>query len=132
MSDLQVVLIVLGSFIIVAVVIYNWMQERKLRNEVVADFIVPDKDVLTDDFHIDVDAYMIDSDLAEVTEKIKHFADTAPATNLSNKENLLRRISTPVDECFFRQSLVISSSARWSRYGPVRRRIRCPYSPFAL
>ena len=83
MSDLQVVLIVLGGFIIAAVVIYNWMQERKLRNEVAGDFIVPHRDVLADDFHIDADAYMIDRDLAEVTEKIKHFADTAPARNLS-------------------------------------------------
>ncbi len=83
MSDLQVVLIVLGGFIIAAVVIYNWMQERKLRNEVAGDFIVPHKDVLADDFHIDADAYMIDKELAEVTEKIKHFADTAPARNLS-------------------------------------------------
>lgn len=83
MSDLQVVLVVLGSFIIAAVVIYNWMQERKLRNEVAGDFIVPHKDVLADDFHIDADAYMIDRELAEVTEKAKHFEHTSSAKNLS-------------------------------------------------
>ena len=83
MSDLQVILIVLGGFFIAVVVIYNWMQERKLRNEVAGDFIVPNKDVLADDFHIDADAYMIDRDLAEVAEKIKHFADTATARNPS-------------------------------------------------
>jgi FtsZ-interacting cell division protein ZipA len=98
MSDLQVVLIVLGSFIIAAVVIYNWMQERKLRNEVAGDFIVPHKDVLADDFHIDADAYMIDRELAEVTEKIKHFADTAPARSLSETvaiEPIESRLSAP-------------------------------------
>lgn len=98
MSDLQVVLIVLGSFIIAAVVIYNWMQERKLRNEVAGDFIVPHKDVLADDFHIDADAYMIDRDLVEVTEKIKHFADTAPARSLSETvaiEPIESRLTAP-------------------------------------
>ena len=78
MSDLQVALIILGGFIIAAVVIYNWVQERKLRNEVTSDFIVPQKDVLADDFHIDADAYMIDKELAEVTEKAKHFEHSAP------------------------------------------------------
>ena len=79
MSDLQVALIILGGFIIAAVVIYNWVQERKLRNEVTGDFIVPQKDVLADDFHLDADAYMIDKELAEVTEKAKHFEHSAPA-----------------------------------------------------
>ena len=79
MSDLQVLLIILGGFIIAAVVIYNWMQERKLRNEVTSEFIVPQKDVLADDFHIDADAYMIDKELAEVTEKAKHFEHSVPA-----------------------------------------------------
>ena len=83
MSDLQVVLIVLGGFIIAGVVIYNWAQERKLRNEVASEFIVPQKDVLTDDFHIDADAFMIDKELAEITEKAKHFEHTSPAKNLS-------------------------------------------------
>ena len=83
MSDLQVVLIVLGGFIIAAVVIYNWQQERRLRNEVAGDFIVPQKDVLADDFHIDADAYMIDKELAEVTEKAKHFEHSAPTENTS-------------------------------------------------
>jgi FtsZ-interacting cell division protein ZipA len=69
MSDLQVGLIILGGFIIAGVVVYNWMQERKLRHEVTNEFIVPQKDVLADDFHINADAYMVDKELAEVTEK---------------------------------------------------------------
>jgi FtsZ-interacting cell division protein ZipA len=69
MSDLQVSLIILGALIIAGVVVYNWMQERKLRHEVTNEFIVPQKDVLADDFHIDADAYMVDKELAEVTEK---------------------------------------------------------------
>jgi FtsZ-interacting cell division protein ZipA len=83
MSDLQVALIVLGGFIIAGVVIYNWMQERKLRNQVASEFIVPQKDVLVDDFHIDADAYLIDKDLAEVTEKIRRFEHSVSAKNRS-------------------------------------------------
>lgn len=71
MSDLQAALIVLGIFVIAGVVVYNWVQERKLRKEVTSEFIVPQKDVLADDFHIDVDAYIVDKELAEVTEKFK-------------------------------------------------------------
>lgn len=73
MSDLQLALIILGAFIIGGVVIYNWLQEKKLRKEVTSDFIVPQKDVLADDFHIDTDAYLIDKEMAEVAQKSKHF-----------------------------------------------------------
>ena len=73
MSDLQLALIILGAFIIGGVLVYNWLQEKKLRKEVTSDFIVPQKDVLTDDFHINTDAYIIDKDMAEVTQKSKHF-----------------------------------------------------------
>jgi FtsZ-interacting cell division protein ZipA len=83
MSDLQVVLIILGALIIAAVVVYNWVQERKLRNEVTSDFIVPQKDVLADDFHINADAYIVDKELAEVTKKFNQTEHAAPAEVLS-------------------------------------------------
>ena len=73
MSDLQLALIILGALIIGGVVAYNWLQEKKLRQQITGDFIVPQKDVLSDDFHIDADAYIIDKELAEVTEKSKYF-----------------------------------------------------------
>ena len=73
MSDLLLVLIILGAIIIGGVLAYNWLQEKKLRKEVSNDFIVPQKDVLGDDFHINADAYVIDKDMAEVTKKSKQF-----------------------------------------------------------
>ncbi len=82
MSDLQIALIILGALIIAAVVIYNWMQERKLRKEVTSEFIVPQKDVLVDDFHINADAYIIDKEMAEVTQKARPFQNTIPAEQL--------------------------------------------------
>lgn len=78
MSDLQVALIILGVFIIAGVVVYNWMQERKLRKEVTSEFIVPQKDVLSEDFYIDTDAY-VEKELAEVTEKARSVKHSVPA-----------------------------------------------------
>jgi FtsZ-interacting cell division protein ZipA len=73
MSDLLLVLMILGAIIIGGVLVYNWLQEKKLRKEVSSDFIVPQKDVLSEDFHINADAYVIDKDMAEITQKSKHF-----------------------------------------------------------
>ncbi len=70
MSDLQVALITLGAFIISGVVVYNWMQERKLRKNITDDFLVPQKDVLTEDFYIDTDAY-VDKEFADIPNKIR-------------------------------------------------------------
>ena len=70
MSDLKIALIVLGALIIAGVLVYNWLQERKLRNEVSRDFIVPQKDVLAEDFYIDTDAF-VEKELAGVGNKTK-------------------------------------------------------------
>lgn len=79
MSDLQVALVILGLLIIAGVVAYNWMQERKLRKEVSSDFIVPQKDVLAEDFDMNADAYVVDKELAEVRDKAKRYLDSSSA-----------------------------------------------------
>jgi FtsZ-interacting cell division protein ZipA len=95
MSDLLIGLIILGALIIAGVVVYNWMQEKKLRKEVSSDFIVPQKDVLSEDFYIDTDAF-VEKELAEVGHKYnpsdsqtsKQAAETKNATfndNVFNK-----------------------------------------------
>lgn len=76
MSDLQIVLIILGAAIIAAVVIYNWLQERKLRENITDEFIVPQKDVLVEEFYVDTDA------LVE-----KEFADDVHKAEIVNKLN---------------------------------------------
>lgn len=87
MSDLQIVLIVVGGFIIAGVVVYNWLQERKLRENITEDFIVPQKDVLVEEFYIDTDA-LVD----------KEFADGVHKTELINKLNEVEHESTSVEE----------------------------------
>jgi FtsZ-interacting cell division protein ZipA len=87
MSDLQIVLIALGALIIAGVVFYNWMQERKLHENISGEFIVPQKDVLTEEFYIDADAF-IDKELADdpnktrIAEKLKHI-EPEPAPPLA-------------------------------------------------
>ncbi len=109
MSDLQVALIILGAFIIAGVVIYNWMQERKLRKQVTSEFIVPQKDVLAEDFYIDTDAY-VEKELGEVVEKIKlaghtRFSKPISETQTEDIQDTVEKNSkasqpmeTPVDE----------------------------------
>jgi FtsZ-interacting cell division protein ZipA len=90
MSDLLFVLIILGAIIIGGVLIYNWLQEKKLRKEVSSDFIVPKKDVLSDDFHIDTDAYLIDKELAEVTQKSKQLTQNTIPGEMQIADNELQ------------------------------------------
>lgn len=49
MSDLQLALLALGALIIIAVVVYNWWQERSLRAEAESRFQTPDHDILMQD-----------------------------------------------------------------------------------
>lgn len=81
MSDLQIVLIILGAMIIAAVVIYNWLQERKLRKNITEEFIVPQKDVLVEEFYIDTDAlvekeFEDDKHKAEIVDRLNADDDT--------------------------------------------------------
>jgi len=63
MNDLKLLLILLGALIIVAVIAFNWWQERRLKNETSQRFEVPKRDVLMDEFHIDTDAVLTDEDV---------------------------------------------------------------------
>ncbi len=115
MSDLQVGLIILGAFIIAGVVVYNWMQERKLRHEVTNEFIVPQKDVLADDFHINADAYMVDRELAEVTEKFKQNEHASAAKALDVPTVVGPRTKDFNDDVFAEAVEAQEASARESR-----------------
>jgi FtsZ-interacting cell division protein ZipA len=98
MSDLQVALVILGLLIIAGVVVYNWMQERKLRKEVSSDFIVPQKDVLAEDFDISADAYVVDKELAEVRDKAKRYLDNNSAEAFKDTISLANAITEPASQ----------------------------------
>jgi len=54
MSDLQILLIVIGALIIVAVLILNWWQERRFHQQVESNFSNLKSDALLDDPELDV------------------------------------------------------------------------------
>lgn len=56
MTDLQMALVALGAIIIVAVIFFNWWQERSLRNSVTEPFVEAKRDPLMDEFRLDTDA----------------------------------------------------------------------------
>ena len=91
MSDLQILLIIVGSFIIAGVIAYNYVQDRNLRNKITRDFVVPHEDVLTEDFHIDADAY-INKEQLETEENLSpnqlKKIDQAPELEIHSKENI--------------------------------------------
>lgn len=62
MSDLQIVLIVIGALIIFAVIVVNWWQERRFHQQVESSFSTLQSDALLDDPKLDA------SDLYEATE----------------------------------------------------------------
>jgi len=95
MSDLQVALVILGLLIIAGVVVYNWMQERKLRKEVSSDFIVPQKDILAEDFDINANTYVVDKELAEVRDKAKRYLDGSSAEAFKDTISLANAITDP-------------------------------------
>jgi len=77
MPDLQIILILLGFIIIAGVVVYNWRQEKQLRDTIRNDFLSPHKDVLTDDAETDV---LVDQTLeAETTIADIPLADEMPS-----------------------------------------------------
>ncbi len=76
MSDLQIALIILGAIIIVGVMVYNWLQEKKLQKGISEEFLVSRKDVLVEDFYIDADAFVE-----------REFANVATRTKITEKLN---------------------------------------------
>ena len=57
MTDLYLILIAFGIALVLAVLLYNWWQERKFRLEMASSFIEPKQDVLINDFVINTDAF---------------------------------------------------------------------------
>jgi FtsZ-interacting cell division protein ZipA len=90
MSDLQIVLVILGIFIIAGVVVYNWVQERKLRENISEDFILPQKDVLVEEFYIDTEAlvekeFANDVHKSELISKLNETTETKDESDTSDK-----------------------------------------------
>lgn len=88
MTDLQFFLLALGALIIVAVVLFNWWQEKKFLKASHEQYGNPKRDALMDDFHIDTDAVLDDK---QHTEKAFHANEPVSKTFASDAE---KNIST--------------------------------------
>jgi FtsZ-interacting cell division protein ZipA len=119
MTDLLFALILLGALIIASVVIYNMLQERKLRKEITSGFIVPRHDVLADNFSLDADAFAVEKEMAEITSKHEGFyakesssperlepsSDKMPTSEPSSSEYRFRESKVDFDFISSEQSL---------------------------
>jgi hypothetical protein len=89
MPDLQIVLILLGFIIVSGVVFYNWRQEKQLRDTIHNDFVVPQKDVLTEgvdaDFlsgqALDVEPHITDASIEDVVHSVEAVDIAVPETH---------------------------------------------------
>jgi FtsZ-interacting cell division protein ZipA len=55
MSDLLIILVVLGAFIVAGVVLFNWWQEKTFRSRIANDFKPSKRDVLIEDFQVNTE-----------------------------------------------------------------------------
>jgi len=116
MSDLQIILIILGAFIIAGVVVYNWLQEKKLQKQVSNEFIVPQKDVLAEDFYIDTDAF-VEKELADVQHKTKpHVFESA--VNVATKNEVLEKFPSRPEEVFYKNNVLEDTVLEEISYQP--------------
>ena len=63
MSDLWIILVLLGVAIVLGIVLFNWWQEKKYRSRVEHHFKNSRRDVLIDDFEINADVLKHEKDI---------------------------------------------------------------------
>jgi len=92
MSDLQVVLIVIGALIIVGVIVFNWWQERKFHQQVERSFSPMKNDALLDDPILDVSNLNITMDETAIDHL--SFEDRLPSQEIINTFQQIDAVST--------------------------------------
>lgn len=70
MTDLQLALLGLGILIIVAIVLFNWWQERRLHTSITQHVDEPRQDALMDEFHFDSEAVLKNDPVPTVIEPV--------------------------------------------------------------
>lgn len=88
MTDLQMALVALGALIIVAVIFFNWWQERSLRNEVSQPFEQARRDPLMDEFRIDPDALPEEKLKPGIVDDVDIAAELEPYPELEPEQRL--------------------------------------------
>ena len=97
MTDLQIALVALGAIIIVAVVFFNWWQERNLRNQMAQPFGEARHDPLMDEFRIDTDA-IPEEKLERPIARMADPVDEVPFESPKPARQPYTAASTPIEE----------------------------------
>jgi FtsZ-interacting cell division protein ZipA len=85
MSDLLIILVVLGVLIVVGVVVFNWWQERKFQSKVSHDFKPTKRDVLIEDFQINTSAIKKEKSSHANERKESTFSSTYKEPSVTGK-----------------------------------------------
>ena len=85
MSDLLIILVVLGVLIVVGVVVFNWWQERKFHSKISNDFRPTKRDVLIEDFQINTSAIKKEKSSHAGERKENTFSSTYKEPSVTGK-----------------------------------------------
>lgn len=96
MTDLQLALVGLGVLIIVAIVLFNWWQERKFRTSISQRFDEPRQDALMDEFQFDSDAILKNESAASPADS--QSARVGPIHHEENVNDQVNEVNLAIQE----------------------------------
>ncbi len=86
MSDLLIILVVLGALIVVGVLAFNWWQEKKFKTRIASDFKPSKRDVLIEDFQINTENLRQAQVKSAAKQKIEPSVDDFSQHNIAQRK----------------------------------------------
>ncbi|OZA04529.1 MAG: hypothetical protein B7X95_09910 [Methylophilaceae bacterium 17-44-8] len=86
MSDLLIILVVLGAFIVMGVVVFNWWQEKSFRSRIANDFKPSKRDVLIEDFQVNTENFAQERMKSNVKSNLEPRLDEFPERNVAQRK----------------------------------------------
>jgi FtsZ-interacting cell division protein ZipA len=86
MSDLLIILVVLGALIVVGVVIFNWWQEKTFRSRIANDFKPSKRDVLIEDFQVNTENFGQERIKSSAKSKLEPSLDDFSERNIAQRK----------------------------------------------
>lgn len=99
MSDLLIILVVLGVLIVVGVVTFNWWQEKTFRSRIANDFKPSKRDVLIEDFQLNTENFAQERIKSAKQNKLEPQIDHLTERNLAQRnEPSFKDVTDDLDE----------------------------------
>lgn len=95
MTDIYILVIVLGVLFVLGVLAYNWWQEKKLHTRISSEFKSPKRDVLTDDFEINTNVFDVKRH-AEPTQNI--FSNEKPRQDSAHISGIKQGVDAQLED----------------------------------